>query len=170
MFFLFASLVKAMDPCSRGQLHPCFPELSSTGCGIASVLSKLCFLDGDVNSGKGYDVSDEERFPASMWVNKAFNLPGNEDEFALAKKCTKIFYLQNNAAPAAGANAYFSAALTAAYSRMIITDKSGSKMAVYDTARMQWKYNRNPDDLTKHAPQTCFNKAYGAHWFFCRID
>jgi len=149
--------------------HPCFPKLSATGCGIASILSKLCFVDEDVNSGKGYDILGQQYFSTNMWVKEAFNLPRNKDVFELAKRCAKIFYLQNNADPAAGANAYFSAALTALYSIVIITDMPGSKMDTYGIGLMQQEYNKNIDDLTKPASDTCFIEAYGEYWFFCKL-
>ena len=130
----------------------------------------LCFIDEDVNIGKGYDISGGQGHPWDEWVNEAFNRRGNEDELKLAKTCAKIFYLQNDATPAAGAKAYFSAALAASYSKMILTDVPGSKMATYDTVEMQQKYKNIGDDLTKYAPDTCFVKAHGAHWFFCKLD
>ena len=155
-----------MEPCSPGLPHPCFPELSANGCGIASVLSTLCFLDADVNIGKGYDVSDEERFLPNTWENKAFHRRENHDKFELAKTSAKIFYLQNSAWPPAGANAYFRAALTASYSKIIITDESGSKMASYDTAKWQEEYMKKAVDLTRI---NCFLREHGDHWFFCKL-
>ena len=157
--FTFLVLSIATNSCGAPGPHPCFPQLSGRGCGIASVLSQLCFVDEDVNSGKGFDLKRAA----------VFNQPGNEDELKFAKTCAKIFFLQNLADPAAGANAYFNAALAASYSRMFITNARGTNLAIYDTAKMQQEYNKDNHELTKYAPLTCFVGEHGANWFFCKL-
>ena len=141
--------------------HPKFPGLAATGCGVASIFSTLCFIDENVNSGKGFDVTDVERFKRTNILNV---FKDHVDYFNFAKdKCLNIFYLRNTAQPASGANAYFTAAqaVGAKYEAVIITTDFGRNVKRFDDLKaVRSEYNKDA---------VIFKTTYGTLWFFCKL-
>ena len=164
MYSLSAFLVPA-------QLPKPFNEVSSRGCGVASILTQLCFVDNDVNADVGFDIHDDKRFRNLKEQKNIFKLPGNQAMLELADQSyEKILYLWNCANPSSAANTYFNAAKKASYTKMIISTNDGQKMGAYDVDKIQEEYNRIDDNRNMKACHKPFGmRKYGSQWYFCKL-
>ena len=123
-------------------------------CGIASVLTELCFLDPDV-----YQEGDK-----SIAYKKL-------KEHGVETKCNKAVSLRMEANPKTGAYTYFSAATRLGYNKLIVNwpFPEFAKISVYDTADAKKSYDANTGRIES---QICCNNekqcdAYDADWIFC---
>ena len=124
-------------------------------CGIATVLTELCFLDPDI-------YQKRER-------NEAFNIL---EAHAVEANCKQAVSLAMTADPMIGAYAYFSAASRTGYNKLIVNWPfiDEDKISVYDTNDAKKSYDAKTGYIES---QICCNNekrcdSNKANWVFCK--
>ena len=104
--------------CSIGSVLVVYSRKSVQRCGLATLLTTLCFIDQDMN-GKSGNLDHEyiERNYALSQLKKAKR---NDEVDWIKKRCTSLWSLHFLSDPVAGGIAYFNAALNSGYNVMFI--------------------------------------------------
>ena len=126
-------------------------------CGIATVLTELCFLDPDIY-----------RKPERRIYRSAYDIL---EEHGVETHCKKAVALSMHADPMIGAYTYFSAALRSGYNKLVVNWPSVDfdKISVYDTHEAKKSYDPKTGIID---PLMCCNNekkcnAYKSDWVFC---
>ena len=126
-------------------------------CGIATVLTELCFLDPDI-----YEKGEE---------NRAYRLLRNHDVTTMS--CGQAVSLQMASDPKTGAYAYFSAASRTGYNKLVVNwpNSDYAQIAIYDTDHAKQAYNAEtgiiePCVICQNTDVPC--EAFKAKWIFCK--
>ena len=147
----------ACAKCTPGRVVKIKVIKDARRCGIATVLTELCFLDPDIH-----------RKPERRIYRSAYDIL---EEHGVETHCKKAVALSMHADPMIGAYTYFSAALRSGYNKLIVNwpFPEFAKISVYDTADAKKSYDPNTGRIES---QICCNNekqcdAYDADWIFC---
>ena len=145
-------------------LNPGGATESPKRCGIGTVLTELCLIDPDINSGKEGNLAREilSEFP----------------EFAdrVKRNCHFMVGLGMAAQPYEGANVYFNAAINMVYGLLLIETSTTENpidysdpnaIRIFPTQKAKDDYDPNTGHIVPCADCDGMCEAWGRRWFFC---
>ena len=140
-------------------------RINARRCGIASVLSELCFRDPDivqvVDSNKVFEkLKEAEVEDIEIKTRK------------LREKCNSLIGTEMSADPKDAAFGYFNAAIRANYLQMVVQErfhdtKDNLSFNIYSTKKAKENYDPDTGSIGACEQNEKCN-GIGAYWYFCR--
>ena len=125
--------------------------IDARNCGMGTVLSSLCMNDGELN------------LMSASKIDKKFR-NNNKVASTVKKGCKKFIGLTMVAIPPKGAYAYFSAAISSGYNRMLIKIDS-STFKWMDTEKARSCYDKTTGQFGEAEHPKI--EGHGKAWYFC---
>ena len=129
-------------------------------CGIATVLSMLCFIDPEIHA-----MGEDNAGYIALGLSESNEYRETADLFR--KKCKKIVSLQMAANPKDGAYEYFSAATNTGFTKLAVLWWNFQRLAIYDTETARENYNKDSGSISPSGGNDNEVLAFNADWIFC---
>lgn len=150
-----------MAQCTRGELQRVETKTPARQCGIATLLSYLCFIDDELFQPLRYNLLADNN-----WTRG--NMPGL---YNFIHACPRIIYIQRetDVDTRKGNKAFVLAAAAAYFFRFVSFNPHGCRMGTaFDTDFIMFRFNLNDPVDYVGAPLQDFTRKYGFVWYFCR--